>query len=312
MTRVVVTGSTGRLGRAIVAAIEARPGWQAIPWTRADFDLDATSPTELRQGLERDAPDAVVHCAAWTDVDGCAREPNIAERRNGRATGLLAESTSRLGIGLVAVSTNEVFDGQRTDQRPYDVTDTPAPGNAYGRSKRLGEELAASAYATASAPLWIVRTAWLFGPPGADFPAKIARAARNAAGAGQALRLVADEFGSPTACADLASAIVDLTGSPGSAGIHHVVNAGVTSRAGWAREILRALRITVETIDVSIDEWPRPSSPPRWGALATTSLPTLGRLRSWLEAVRADLQTRSDLETPAIEAGDAPLAAAGQ
>jgi len=310
--RVVVTGSTGRLGRAVVGAVDATPGWQAIPWRRADFDLDAALPRDLRRGLERDRPDVVVHCAAWTDVDGCARDPESADRRNGRATGLLAEAASQLGAGLVAVSTNEVFDGRRTDRRPYEVTDSPAPGNAYGRSKRLGEELAAAAYQAASGPLWIVRTAWLFGPPGADFPAKIVRAGRSAAAAGEPLRLVADEFGTPTACADLASAIVDLAGHRPSAGIHHVVNGGVTSRAGWAREILRQLGIAVETVDVSIDTWPRPSSPPRWGALAPTPLPTLSQLRPWLEAVVADLDERRDLEAPTGTAEDAPMRAAGR
>src|SRR4051794_15445772 len=133
--RVAVTGSTGRLGRAVVQLV-AEGGWLPFSWTRAELDLD--HPGSVGAALDRDRPDIVVHCAAWTNVDGCAREPEVAEQRNGRATGTLAERCAERGIGLVAVSTNEVFDGTREDGQPYRTTDEPKPGNPYGRSKWLG------------------------------------------------------------------------------------------------------------------------------------------------------------------------------
>lgn len=289
--RVAVTGATGRLGSAVLELSGRQPDTLAVAWDRRDFDLDA--PETAIASLERDRPDVVVHCAAWTDVDGCAREPALAEQRNGRATGVLAAACSRAGVGLATVSTNEVFDGARSDGLPYPPTDPTSPSNPYGRSKLLGETLAREAYASGGdAPLWIVRTAWLFGAPGRDFPTKIAEAARRAQAAGTGLRLVADEVGTPTLAADLAAGIVDLISDPASAGLHHVVNAGQASRATWARRVLAELRIDVPTEDVPLSTWHRASEPPRWGVLEPTALPTIGHLRTWEAALSEDLHRR--------------------
>lgn len=290
MARIAVTGASGRLGSAVVQLLDTRPGWSTVAWSRADFDLDA--PASVTETLDRDRPDIVIHCAAWTDVDGCAREPDLALQRNGLATGTLARGCAQRGAGLVVVSTNEVFDGLRTDGEPYRPTDPTSPPNPYGRSKLRGEEEARAAFAGADIPLWIVRTAWLFGPPGRDFPTKIAAAARGALTDGQPLRLVSDEVGNPTFTADLAAGIIDLVGDPRSAGLQHVVNSGHASRATWARRVLAELGIRVETEDVPMDTWQRASEPPRWGVLEPTDLPTLGRLRPWHVALAADLRAR--------------------
>lgn len=287
--RLAITGATGRLGTAISDRCAAR-NWIAAPWTRADFDLDA--PGDVEALLRRDRPNVVIHCAAWTDVDGCAREPERAEQRNGHATAAIAAACAGAGIGLVAVSTNEVFDGRRTDGVPYGTGDPTAPANAYGRSKRLGELGAITAFGTDAERLWIVRTSWLFGVPGADFPSKILAAAAAAKDGRRTLALVADEVGRPTAAADLAEGILDLVGAPGSGGIHHVVNTGIASRADWARRVFDLAGVDVSSRDVSIDEFPRISTPPRWGVLEPTALPTIGHLRPWQEALQDDLGAR--------------------
>ena len=116
--RVAVTGAGGRLGRAVIEALDDAPftgPGGAIPWTRVEFDLDA--PEGFAERIARARPDVVVHCAAWTDVDGCARQPDLAMVRNGFATGVLAEECAANGVDLIVVSTNEVFDGRRTDGR---------------------------------------------------------------------------------------------------------------------------------------------------------------------------------------------------
>src|SRR4051794_2350612 len=112
--RVAVTGAGGRLGRALIGALEDAPftGLTGlIAWARHDFDLDDATPATVDRLLDRDRPEVVVHAAAWTDVDGCARDPELAERRNGTATGVLADALAKRGLDLVAISTNEVFDG---------------------------------------------------------------------------------------------------------------------------------------------------------------------------------------------------------
>ncbi len=282
--RVAVTGAGGRLGRALVTALEEAPftgPFGPLSWTRPIFDLDA--PDGFAALLERDRPEVVVHAAAWTDVDGCARDPELAMARNGAATAALARATAERGIDLVVVSTNEVFDGRRTDGLGYGPDDPTGPINPYGASKLAGEDGARAAYAAAGdgPALGVVRTAWLFGPPGNDFPAKILAAADRAVAAGEPLRLVADEIGSPTAAHDLAEAIAELIGGAAIAGTHHVVNMGVASRAKWAREVLRQARLDVPTADVPASTWPRASTPPAWAVLAATPLPGGEPLRAW-------------------------------
>jgi dTDP-4-dehydrorhamnose reductase len=284
--RVAVTGSTGRLGSALVRALADAPFTGAsgpLAWTRAELDLDA--PEGVDGALDRDRPEVVVHTAAWTDVDGCARDPDLAMRRNGVATGHLAIGCAQRGIDLLVVSTNEVFDGARTDRRPYAPGDDVAPANPYGASKAAAEDVARAAYVNRRGTVGIVRTAWLYGPPGPDFPRKIADAARQAASDGETLRVVGDEWGTPTYAADLADAIVDLLAENSIGGIHHLVAAGVASRADWARDVIARLEIEVPVDDIPGSTWQRASTPPAWGVLAPTPLPSGEPIRPWQQAM---------------------------
>ena len=283
--RVAVTGAAGRLGAALITRLQTRragePAWIPLSWTRPHFDLD-----DLQSGqrlVERDRPDLVIHAAAWTDVDGCAREPGLALHRNGAGTAAIARACRDFDAALVVVSTNEVFDGERRDGRGYLPDDPTGPINAYGRSKLEGEREAQEAFSARGSALLVVRTSWLFGIGKPDFPAKIEVAARAASAHGRPLRLVADEIGSPTYVPDLADSIIRML-LASSAGVHHIVNSGHASRADWARDVLRRLEIDIPTVDVSVADFPRPSTPPRWGVLAATPLPQ-GPLRSWREAM---------------------------
>jgi dTDP-4-dehydrorhamnose reductase len=284
--RVAVTGARGRLGRALVVALQDAPftGLAGpIAWDRAAFDLDA--PETIHALLDRDRPEAVIHAAAWTDVDGCAREPQIARRRNAEAVHVLAEATAARGIDLVHVSTNEVFDGRRTDGRGYSPDDRTNPINPYGSSKLEGEIVATAAYRGREARLGIVRSAWLYGPPGNDFPSKILAAAEGARAAEEPLRVVADEFASPTFTEDVAEAIVELLGSGDVGGTHHIVNSGIASRATWARELFTQVGLDVEIDEVPASTWTRASTPPAWGVLEPTPLPGGEPLRPWATAL---------------------------
>ncbi len=262
-----------------------------LPWGRTEFDLDA--PAEIAQRVAGDLPAIVMHAAAWTDVDGCAREPELAMRRNGEATAILARACADAGVSLLLVSTNEVFDGARTDGKGYRPDDAVNPTNAYGRSKLAGEQGATAAFAAgataggstaAGSPgLGIVRTSWLFGPGKPDFPAKIVAAARGAAAENRSMLLVTDEFGTPTYVPDLADAIARLVGGD-FRGTHHVVNAGIATRADWARDVLQRAGIQFEMEGVSLRDFNRASTPPRWGVLEPTQLPG-GPLRDWHEAM---------------------------
>jgi dTDP-4-dehydrorhamnose reductase len=285
--RVAVTGVGGRLGRAVHAALDDAPFTGpsgAIAWGRTDFDLD--DPEACAALIARAKPDAIVHCAAWTDVDGCAREPDLALARNGTATGVLAEECAANAVDLIVISTNEVFDGRRTDGRGYSPSDAVNPINPYGASKFAGERAAAVAFEqTDGAQLGIVRTAWLFGPGKPDFPMKILAAAERARAAGEPLRVTGDEWGCPTYVADVAEAIVELLAEAAFAGTHHVVNSHFASRADWARYVVGRALLEVDVVDVPMAEWSRPSTPPRWGVLEPTRLPSGDTLRAWPDAM---------------------------
>lgn len=282
---VCVTGAGGRLGRALLKALSDRDR-QVIAWSRPLFDLD--DPACSERLLDLDRPRMVIHTAAWTDVEGCARDPALAERRNGTAVGELARACVARGISLAIISTNEVFDG-RLRGRGYREEDDPAPINAYGASKLAGETAARQAFESSGsrsvAGLWTIRTAWLFGPPGGDFPARILAAADRLA-PGALLPAVIDEIGSPTLSTDLANAIVSLLASAAPAGTYHLVNGGSASRYAWAERVLASFRDGRPGLRaVRRSEFRRASKPPAWAVLDPTRVGSFGiQMRAWEEA----------------------------
>jgi dTDP-4-dehydrorhamnose reductase len=271
-----VTGSAGRLGRALLASA---PG-VVYGWERPSLDLD--QPDSLVALVEQDRPSLVIHAAAMTQVDEAARQPAVAQRRNAEAVAALATACRAHGAGLLLVSTNEVFDGERTDGRGYTETDTVGPRNPYGASKLAGEEAARAAFDGAEG-LWIVRTAWLYGPPGADFPDKITAAA-DRLGA-EPLPVVADEIGSPTYTLDLARAIHALLERT-SGGLFHLANDGATSRYEWAQAVLAVRRPGRQLTAISRTQFERASDPPPWGVLDSGRAEAAGVvMRPWRTAL---------------------------
>jgi dTDP-4-dehydrorhamnose reductase len=276
---VAVTGAHGRLGRALTTVSSAH----LLTWGRPDLDLD--HPEGVEASLDRDRPSLVIHTAAMTWVDECARRPDLALRRNGEATGVLAAACRARGVGLVIVSSNEIFSGDRADGRGYVETDEPAPRNPYGASKLAGEVAARAAFGAAPG-LWIVRTAWLYGPPGDDFPDKIVAAADRLPD-GEPLAVVADEVGSPTYTLDLARAILELVALT-EGGLFHIVDTGAASRREWADRVLAARRPGRATRPISRADFTRASDPPPWGVLDPAAAIAAGvHLRPW-EAALAD------------------------
>lgn len=241
--RIAITGAAGQLGRRLVEVFGGR-GDEILALSRPDFDI--TRASDLRQ-LASWQPDVVVNSAAWTDVDGCARDPARAMRINGDAAGAVAEATVSGGGLPVQISSNEVFDG--TLERPYTEQDPPNPINPYGASKLAGERLV-----VAAAPHHlIVRTAWLFDEAdGSGFPGKIRAAASRAQRQGEPLRVVADEWGNPTPVAWLAQAIATLVEvaerDESAFGIYHVVGEPAVSRLEWAKWVLRGGGVRIEPI----------------------------------------------------------------
>ena len=249
--RVAITGAKGQLGSDLVRTFSESDD-NVLPFARPEFDI--TSDADL-QRLAAWRPDVVINCAAWTDVDGCAGDPQRANRINGEAAGGVAHAAAKVGALVVQISTNEVFDGVL--DRAYVEDDEPNPINAYGASKLAGER----AVEAANPRHLIVRTAWLFGPGHSNFVTKILAAAARAKEGGEPLRVVDDEWGNPTWTPWLARSIRAALGL-GVMGHLHVAGEPAASRLGWARVALSGVGAHVQPI--SLRDYHRSSTvPPR-------------------------------------------------
>ncbi len=269
---VAVTGAAGMLGQDVV---RTAPSWATVvPLTRAEGDLSVSA--EARACLLRAAPEVIVHCAAFTNVDEATRDPEKAWRSNVVATRNVAAVARELRARLLYISTDYVFDGARS--RPYTESAAPAPLNPYGASKLAGERAATAV----PGPL-IVRTQWLYGPGGRNFVWAILEAAR----AGKPLRVVEDEWGCPTYTPDLAEGLWRLLETTAT-GIVHLTNTGACSRLELAAAALAAAGLSgVELTGIRAEEWPSPTRRPRHAVLAGERLRALGLkpLRPWREAL---------------------------
>ena len=229
------------------------PEHDLIPTTSADLDI--THATAADQ-IVAARPDLVIHPAAWTNVDGCAQDPDRALVVNGLGTRRVALACQRLDVPLVYVSTNEVFDGRAT--MPYHEWDAPHPINAYAQSKLVGEHYVRELLNR----FYIVRIAWVFGGE-----RNFVRTMQRLAAEQDTLRVVDDEIGNPTYALDAAEAIRRLIREP-AYGTYHFVNEGYCSRYDFAREILRQSgRDDVRVEPIKLKDYPRPSTPPPFTAL---------------------------------------------
>jgi dTDP-4-dehydrorhamnose reductase len=279
--RIIITGARGQLGQAMQKALaDAALVLIDVP------DWDITHP-QLVPLLARLEPEVVVHCAAMTDVDGCARNPDLAYRINAFGTQNVALACQRAGAALVHISTNEVFDG--TANEPYREFDAPHAINPYGVSKLAAEQIARLLVSK----LYIVRTSWLFAPGGSNFVSKILAAADKH---GQ-LRVVTDEVANPTYAPDLAAALARLIRME-HYGIYHLVNEGYCSRYEFALEIMRQSgRTAIPVIPITNHQFQRASQPPAFTPLRNTTGAALGiTLRPWQAALSDYLATGSGHE----------------
>ena len=269
--RILLTGHKGQLGRSLLPLLEHHEV-QGV-------DLPEYNITDRHAMLlltQRFAPHLIIHAAAMTSVDGCARDPEAAYLVNGQGAQNMALAAADVNAELLYVSTNEVFDG-RADQ-PYHEWAARAPVNAYGRSKLAGEWYTEHLLRR----FYIVRTAWLYAEGGVNFPHRMIQLADEHG----KLRVVTDEVGSPTYVVDLACALVRLIETH-AYGVYHLVNDGIASRHEFAAEILRLSgrhKIPIEPIKSA--EYQRASTPPLFAPLANTAAATLGiRLRPWQTAL---------------------------
>jgi dTDP-4-dehydrorhamnose reductase len=236
-------------------------------------ELDITDERAVQALLERERPDVVVNCAAFTDVDRAEREREAAFLVNCTAPRILAEVSEARGTALVHVSTDFVFGGNghggfTERSRPYIEEDQPTPLNIYGESKLEGEKAVLSSGVRGA----VIRTSWLYSPWGRNFVLSIlvAAAARNE------IRVVADQVGCPTSAASLAEAIARiiplLARDPKPAELYHFCDTGAVSRADFAAEIVRQAGLRCRVVPIMSAEYPVAATRPAYSALDTSKI----------------------------------------
>jgi dTDP-4-dehydrorhamnose reductase len=273
--RIYITGIRGQLGAALRLSLDGHTveGGDLPDW-------DMTDRGQVLETFEAFRPDAVVHAAALTAVDYCTEHPRDAVRINGVGTYNVAAAAEAVGALLVAISTNEVFDGLA--QAPYQEYDPRHPVNAYGYSKFVAEQVAEKL----ASRCMIVRTAWLYALGGTNFIHKMLARSK----AGQTSKVVTDEVSSPTYAADLADGLRKLI-EIGGRGIFHLVNEGACSRFEFAQEAVRRAGLDESLIEpTTLADYARASTPPPYAPLDNVFADALGvRLRPWQEALAAFL-----------------------
>jgi dTDP-4-dehydrorhamnose reductase len=277
VSRWLVTGAGGMLGRDLVAALAAA-GEEVAALTR--LDLDITDETAVGATVRAVRPDVVVNCAAWTAVDDAESDEARALRVNGHGPAYLAAACAGTGARLVQVSTDYVFAGDA--RRPYAEHDPPSPRNGYGRTKLAGEQAVARLLPQAG---YVVRTAWLYGEHGRNFVATVIRLERER----PVIEVVADQQGQPTWAADVARQIITLIQSGAPPGIYHATSSGETSWFGLAREVFRLLGADEARVrPVPASGCPRPAPRPAYSVLGHGRWIAAGiePIGDWREALR--------------------------
>lgn len=267
MRRILVTGRGGQLATGLEAALPAQ-GFEAILVGQPAFEFD--QPATVAAAFAAARPEAVVNCAAWTAVDAAEDNEAAAFQANALGPALVARHCAALGIPLVQISTDYVFDGRKGT--PYTEDDAPNPLGAYGRTKLAGEWAALAGHDRTV----VLRTAWVFSPVGNNFLRTMLRVGAERA----ELRVVADQHGSPTAAPDLADAIATVlsriraTGwQPAYRGVFHAVAAGFTTWHGFAEAIFAtAGQARPRVTAIATADYPTKAARPADGRLDTSRL----------------------------------------
>jgi dTDP-4-dehydrorhamnose reductase len=277
--RLLVTGAAGMLGTDVVAAAA---GHDVVALARAD--LDVTDPDAVAAAIDGARPDAVIHCAAWTDVDGAEADEEAATAVNGTGAGNVAAAAARAGAHVVHVSSDYVFDGAVDE--PYTEASVTDPLSAYGRSKLAGEHAVAQTAPEAHA---IVRSSWLFGVHGRNFVDTMLRLGRER----EEVTVVTDQVGCPTYTGHLAPALVAVA-ERRLRGVLHVAGGGACSWWDLARAAFERAGVTCAVRRGSTAELGRPAPRPAFSVLRSTRVDA-PVLPCWEDGLAAHLAARGVL-----------------
>jgi dTDP-4-dehydrorhamnose reductase len=265
MAKILICGAKGQLGMDCRLVMEKRH----VVLSHDIDTMDITQPMDVDRIIGDFTPDILVNCAAFTQVDACETEVETARSINGKAPGILARAMETSGGRIIHVSTDYVFDGTKTPPEPYVESDAPSPISIYGKTKLEGE----AAVKKATERFAIVRTAWLYGAVGHNFLKTMLRLAINSPE--RTLRVVDDQFGSPTWSFRLAEQIAALVDAGGS-GIYHATAEGHGTWYELARYFLEQMKISHHIEPCTTADYPTPAVRPKNAILENSRLKASG------------------------------------
>lgn len=280
-TRIVITGAGGMVG-TVLAGLARGQGRAVAAFTSAQWDITDAAAAERVVG----AGDVVINCAAYTDVDGAESDEARAHLVNAVGPGHLATACARVGAGLVHISTDYVFGGDRRE--PYEIDAATNPMNVYGRTKLAGEQAVLAALPSAH----VVRTSWVYrgAEGGTDFVAVMRRMAAGT----DPVDVVADQVGSPTYAVDLATALLQVADGAVDVPVLHAANAGAVSRFEQAQAVFELVGADPDRVrPVSSDRVARPAPRPAYTVLSGRGSAAAGLtpLRPWRAALASALES---------------------
>jgi dTDP-4-dehydrorhamnose reductase len=270
----LVLGAKGQLGQELIHLLKMK-NIEAIGTDRNEIDF--SKPNEITEKLAKLNPSHIVNCGAYTQVDKAEEEPELANLINAQAVGVIAKFASERNIPFVHISTDYVFDG--TSTIAYLEDDKINPQSVYGASKALGEKEASGN----NPDSYILRTAWVYGEYGSNFPKVIAKKLRNK----ESLNVVNDQVGAPTWTLDLASAIIEILEKKPKPGIYHITNNESCSWFEFAQAIAKTLNVDEKLVKPTDSKsFVRPAVRPKYSVLSNSKWENAGLtpLRSWKEA----------------------------
>jgi len=288
--KIFVTGSGGMLGYDVCECLRGYhkitgldiPGKKASSAGGLDFHgIDITDRGPLSAVFREEAPEVVIHCAAWTDVDGCEEDPGRAERVNFNGTVNTGKAALDVNAHLIFISTDFIFDGNSA--QPYLENDPAFPLNVYGKTKLRSEEWIKENMASYT----VVRTSWLFGRHGRNFAETI----RGKALSGERLRIVDDQTGSPTYTRDLALSLGKIIdqGDLHDGQTYHITNSGQCSWYEFAKEIVSINGLDASIVEpISSGELTRAARRPLFSVLSNENFNKRIKhhMRPWQEALK--------------------------
>jgi dTDP-4-dehydrorhamnose reductase len=288
--RLLVAGAGGMLG-ADVARAGGRGGHELLLMGHADLDIvDADAVDRV---VREAAADAVINCAAWTDVDGAESRREAAGAVNARGAGNVARAAAAAGIPLVHVSTDYVFDGEAPldehgKPRPYVESDPTGPRTVYGETKLEGERLVLEA----SARHTVARSSWLFGVDGRNFVDTVLGLASER----ESVRVVDDQIGCPTWTGHLAPALLGLIERE-ARGVVHLAGTGHVSWYGFAREIFRQAEVGCRVEGATTAQMKRPAPRPAWSAIESARDDVIP-MPDWRDGLAGYMAARAGMMRP--------------